>query len=110
MSPHTMWYRMAMTTILQVPLYMNTMMPSTGNGSHAIITIVYALIITMLRYYNSADGGGLASDWVDYTHTHTPPSTQLNGAFPRNLGLFQTIIGLFYNIQAESTFRKLLRP
>lgn len=109
-----MWYKMSMTGILQVPLYMGTMMPSTGNGSHAIITIVYVFMVIMIRYYSSADGGGL--DWGAYTSPvslgglETPDLPSADRPFPRQMGLFQNIIALFYNIQAESTFRKPLRP
>ena len=85
-----MWFELAMTGLLQIPLYIAPALPSTGSGAHALILLAY--VFTMM--------------WVQ-RQTLTTTVDVSTQPFA-NVGLLLSMIGAAYNLKMEHTFRTFL--
>ena len=85
-----MWFELAMTGLLQIPLYIAPALPSTGSGAHALILLAYVF----------------AMMWVQrQTLAATFDMSMQSFA---NVGLLLNMIGAAYNLKMEHTLRTFL--
>ena len=86
-STHVLWYQMSQTALINIPLYVSASLPSTGNGTHAILLIIFIAASMRLRFIQP---------WGP------------KGSEFRSLGLFSTVVGFIYNLNMEKSFRTFL--